>query len=162
MDDRQETRPVAPRVRRVWPHKLWVRLFQSRRSSRRLQRQLRSVEARHREVLEQVAARYEEQVALERARFDQMQQEWSSRFVQLAGLQPMLVTDLAGTTTDPRYRQKPDDGDVLDLLNEAQHARYLDEKERFFEEGIAQGASPAEVRARWKDAQEQVIDDILL
>jgi len=161
MDDRAPTRHGAPRMKRVWPHKMWIELFRARRKLRRALKERRRLEEHMRVELKALTERYEEQLALERSRFSQMQTEWSSRLVQLAGLNPMLLTDLESSVTDPKYRAKPDDGLALDLLSESQHERYTQEKERFFTEGIEIGNSPAQVRERWKAVSEQVIEDIM-
>jgi len=106
---------MRTRTRRIWPHKLWIELFRARRKLQRALKEQRRLERTLRVGLEAQADRYEEQLALERSRFSQMQTEWSSRLVQMAGLHPILMTDLQAGVTDPKFKPKVDDGLPTDL-----------------------------------------------
>lgn len=150
------------KARKIWPFRLWVELFRARRYARRLSRKFRQLERSHLEDTSSLTARYEEELALQRSRYDQMQTELTSRILQAVKLQPVLITDLEQGITNPKFRQKPVDGDVEDLLSGPQLERFEAEKERFFSEGIDMGLSPAEIKERWNNtAKEAVLEDML-
>lgn len=143
--------------RKIWPMKLWIKLFQARRLARRLQRKLDVLQEGHASEVAAIKDRYEEHLAYERARTDRLQTEWASRFVQLFKQQPMLVADLDSDMTDPRYRHRPKPEDIL---GGDAFTKFEEEKERFWEEGVQMGLSPAAIQERWKEVAPQVIEEI--
>jgi hypothetical protein len=143
--------------KRIWPHKLWIRLFQARRLARRLQRKLDVIQTRHADEVAAIKDHYEEHIAIERARGDRIQTEMTSRLLQAMRLQPMLVTDLDEDITNPKFRYQPKPEDVMSA-DAAE--RYAEEKERFFEEGVQNGLSLAAIMERWKEVEPQVIEEI--
>lgn len=161
MDDDQKTGLGSPRVKRVWPHKLWLNMIRARRTARRAQKELRHAVADHAAEVKDLTERYEEYLELERARYSSMVTELTSRIVQAVGQQPILTTDLPGLVTDPKYRPKQTDGDITDILSSDAIDRLDEEYERFVDEGEQMGLSPAAIRERWKQVRPAVIEDMM-
>lgn len=149
------------RRRKIWPHKIWSRLFQVKRSERRLQRKFKAAAESHVKELAELRARHEEQLELERSRFFQMQAHWASRFIEAFKLEPLQITDLEAGVTDPKYRVKPTDPDPEEMLQGSAFERFQEEKERFFTEGVSKGVSPAGIMERWKEVKTQILEDLM-
>lgn len=162
MDQGPETRLRSTRKRKMWPHKLWMKLFQARRKLRRALNASANLTSRWAREKQELVDRYEEQVAYERARADRIQEEMLSRFVQFAGKQqPIMWTDLEQGVLDPRFKAKPDPGKPEDALNTEAYQRFVDAREVFWAEGEEDGRSPAEIKEKWEEIKDSVIDDVM-
>jgi hypothetical protein len=132
--------------------KLWARLFQARRSFRRVQRVVVQIKKAHEKELSSVRSHYELLLAEERLKVQTLALTLADRVCEAKGLMSVSHTlsnlqDKAERTVDPHYQ--PPAPDPEDSLSEDEHNYFLDLKDGFFEAEKWRGE--AEITRLWNE-----------